>query len=190
MSETRTGDPERASSWRCDRVLRRGVGAEAGAGDPAADRSHVHDPAPSGGEERERGPGERHDGEEVHVEHRAPVLLGQVLEGTADPDPGVVHQTLQARGPHRGLDLGERARDLLGVAHVEDHGADVARARGDPLAVGRLADAGEDGPAPLGEARRARLTDPGRRAGDERVRHGRLPVPAGRRSGRRRGSGA
>ena len=77
----------------------------------------------------------------------------QDFQGTGNDDPGVVDQAGKPGGPN-GLANRFRGRcDLAGVGHVQQHRDDL---RGDCLeaiAIGRLADAGEDAKSAQGKLR-------------------------------------
>ena len=93
--------------------------------------------------------------------------------GPPDADAGVVHERLQAAVADLARDLVDDARDVVGLAHVEDdrtHVAGVTRLH--PIAVFGPADAGVHGPAELREPRDAGLADSGGGSGDQRVGHG------------------
>ena len=178
MSATRIGVPDRELvplrlRERLERVLRRVVGREPGRRDAAADGTDVHDATVSLPEQRDRRTRERDDPEEVDVEDRTPICVAEVLHGAARADAGVVHERLEAAVAGFTRDLVDDARDVFGLAHVEDDGSHVAGVTHLHLiGVFGPADAGVHGPPELGESRDARVADSGRRSGDERVGHG------------------
>ena len=112
---------------RFEREFRRVVGREPRRREPAPDGADVHHAAVSGAQHRNGRPCECDDREEVHVEDPAPVGVGHVLHGAARADTGVVHERLQAAVARFARNLFDGAGDVVGLGHVEDDRAHVAR---------------------------------------------------------------
>ena len=157
---------------RLERVLRGRVRPVQRQRDEAGDRRDVHDPPAGAAQRRQAGLDHGELRDRVDLELAAQLVERHVLERARDRDPGVVDEPVEPLSSRS-------AADVVRVRDVERTGWPS------PSPSRRVAHAGVDGHAALGEQQRRRATDPGRGAGDQHGHESRHYSRAVRRARRR-----